>query len=249
MMRGPNASRYSAGPNVGVAIAAFLFVGACVAFVTLFIYIGTQRSSRPVVVAPDAPPADLARDMKELAQAAKAGRLSVGVDGVMRDAMAQVARAAEIMHALPSAEEWAAIDAIEGRWAVVNDLAGAPEPTLAASGAAVVGVLEASGAEVWGVGDEQSDLDTAASVRAHLGVATAADPGASARLRAWLDQPGNDFAGVVWLARDDGPSKRRAVVVARDERLAAPVRSVCEAAFGLPVAPPAVRAPASPRPR
>ncbi len=224
-------TNYSSGPNYGVAIAVFLFLGACVGVTALVIAAGMRKDGRAVVVAPLSPPREpgIPVEAQELARLAKSGRLSVDVDGVIRDAMTKVAQVSEAAEAFSHMPEWSAMPGVEGRWALINDTANASEPALAMSGAVLASALMSAGATVVGPGDDESEIETVASARAALGVLTADDEAAADRLRAWLNGAGAGHTGVIWLTRNDGAAAPRALVVAQDPSKAAPVAALCDA--------------------
>ncbi len=217
---------FVAEPNAGVAIAVLLFLGACVALVAGVIFIGLREDSERARVEARGS----GRNNTVVVESGN-GRVTVDVDGLIRQTKDQIARVKDDVREAIAASDFAKMTKPEatGRWVLVNDTAGSSDPALALEGKILGQLLGTFGADVVGVSDAPEDLDAVASARAALGVATDADDeAAKERLEDWVDSCVVECDGVVWLARDDGPERRRVVVIAKDEKAGRRIAALCE---------------------
>lgn len=230
-----------AEPNLGVAIALLVFLAVCVGGVFMIVREG-MRQQRAVVDAPETVEFDESFDWASVPGMSDEARIaierameqipddetgwgSIRVNGqplheLVRGRIEKARAAASV--APPAPPKAPAAPGSLGRWLVLDDLAGAPEPTMVATRGMWIGRLVEAGCEPWGLGTTEPELDVVAEARKALGVGRAGDADSERRLREWV-RASEPITGLVWFSRGERREEARAVVVADEDQLASRV--------------------------
>jgi len=205
-----HSGRYSNQPNVGVAIALFVFLGGCVLVAGAVIVHGMRQNEQRMVAsstgreAPD--PAGAASARSERIEV-RFGNLRESMEDISRRVAQNLAAAgvqigdlgAHMEGLAEASSSSGAVPSPTGRWLLLNDVRDrADEETLAriAFGAQM---LESFGFKLVGLGEASEDIELSARARKTIGQGRPDSAETAARITTWLETREDDLGGLIWL--------------------------------------------------
>ncbi|TVQ32388.1 MAG: hypothetical protein EA376_05835 [Phycisphaeraceae bacterium] len=194
--------RYSNKPNVGVAIALFVFLGMCVLVAGAVVMKGLNEPSG-AVAAGEGDNAESVGHSERID--IRVGNLRESLDDVSRRVAQKLASAGVQFGDLGVQwEELAqtsegAVPSPTGRWLVLNDVRDRADEETMARIAFGAQMLESFGFDLVGIGEDPEDIELSAMARKTIGQGRPDSAETTGRITTWLESREGDLGGLIWL--------------------------------------------------
>jgi serine/threonine protein kinase len=252
---GTRGRKYKSGPNAGVGIALAVFVVLIGAAAFKMIDEGRSvsvRSSSVVAIDNgDGVNVQLSHEDIEQFKQTLRDEFNIDADSINAEQVHEFAQRVEhnlgaLIASLPGGRRRAVEDnanppiippapepaVTSGRaWLVLDDLGESAPADQRSAPALAATTMAASGFAVIGLGDDKSEIDRVASLKATLGTLQPGDPQATEAVRSWLREHAGEIEGVVWFPKPTTRAGAAPLIFSLDDDAARSAKRSVDAAI------------------